>query len=95
MRSDCPADKPMKKVEIKEETKAIDVSDGLPQHVTVHKPTILILKGAKSDPPEKVFNLNAGTYVVGEVIKNIFVNESGKYKKIGTKHFLVVDKVGF
>lgn len=85
----------IKKVEIKEDTKLIDVSDGLPQHVTVLKQTVLILKGSKAEPPEKVFPLGAGTYVVGEVIKNIFVNESGKYKKIGTKHFLVADKVGF
>lgn len=75
----------------KEEIKTIDVSNGEPQAISLVKETTVLLKG--KHVPEQKFTLIPGSYVVNEVLKNIYtMNSRGKYEKVGTQHFLVAER---
>lgn len=77
----------------KQETLTLDVSDGKPITKALTKKTTVLMKG--KNVPERTLELNQGTYVFNEVLKNIFTtNGKGGYEKIGSQHFLIAEKVG-
>lgn len=74
------------------EVKVIDVADGKPQTISLKQQTTVLLKGSRI--PEQKLVLVAGTYICGEVQKNIFTtNGRGGYDKVGKQYFLVAERV--
>lgn len=78
---------------LNKDIQVIDVSDGKPQTLKLSKETKILAKGIHVS--EKEFILTSGTYVINEVIKNIFISNRGKYEKVGTQHFLIAEKTSW